>query len=410
MSAFVSVAGARRNAALVERTRERKCGREREPEREHERPRRALRTAHNAVAAGSATGVRMAAAGAAEEHAPLLVRAARHEEIERPPVWMMRQAGRYMKVYQDLARKHTSFRERSENTDLSTEISLQPWRAFKPDGVILFSDILTPLPGMGIDFEIPEDKGPIIEKPIRTMDDVARVHELDAIKSTPFVRETLQNLRSEVGDEAAVLGFIGAPYTLATYCVEGRSSSNYLVTKKLMYTQPEIMHALLTKIAENIGAYACYQIESGAQAVQMFDSWAGVLSPVDFDVFALPYHKMVVDIIKKRHPSVPLIVYISQGASLIERMASAGFDVVSVDWTVDMADARARLPRSTAVQGNIDPAVLYGSHETITQRVLDTIQKAGRTGHIMNLGHGVMPTTPEENVAHYFQTVRNFRY
>jgi len=341
---------------------------------------------------------------------PLLVRAARHEKIERPPVWMMRQAGRYMKVYQDLAKKHTSFRERSENTDLSTEISLQPWRAFKPDGVILFSDILTPLPGMGIDFEIPEDKGPIIEKPIRSLEDVAQVHELDAVASTPFVRETLQNLRSHVGNEAAVLGFIGAPYTLATYCVEGKSSSNYLVTKKMMYTQPEILHALLKKIAENIGEYACYQIESGAQAVQMFDSWAGVLSPMDFDVFALPYHKMVVDIIKKRHPDVPLIVYISQGASLIERMASAGFDVVSVDWTIDMAEARARIPSSTAVQGNIDPAVLYGSHETIENRVLDTIKKAGPTGHIMNLGHGVMPTTPEENVAHYFETVQNFRY
>jgi len=354
-------------------------------------------------------GVRMLSDQSNEE-VPLLVRAAQGLEVERPPAWMMRQAGRYMKVYQDLAKQHTSFRERSENTDLSTEISLQPWRAFKPDGVILFSDILTPLPGMGINFEIPEDKGPIIEAPIRSLADVERVHDLDPIASTPFVRETLQNLRSAVNGEAAVLGFIGAPYTLATYCIEGKTSRNYLVTKKMMYTEPKIMHALLTKIAKNIGEYACFQIESGAQAVQMFDSWAGVLSPMDFDVFAAPYHKMVVDIIKKKHPKVPLIVYISQGASLLERMAAAGFDVVSVDWTIDMTDARKRLGPSVAVQGNMDPAVLYGSKESITERIMDTIQKAGKTGHIMNLGHGVMPTTPEENVAHYFETVQNFRW
>jgi len=315
-----------------------------------------------------------------------------------------------MKVYRDLAEKHTSFRERSETADLSTEISLQPWYAFKPDGVILFSDILTPLPGMGINFDILEDKGPIIDKPIRSLDQVKNtVHELD-LNTLPFVRETLQSLRKTVGNEATVLGFVGAPYTLATYCIEGKTSKSYLTLKKMMYNEPAIVHALLSKIAMNIAEYACYQIESGAQAVQMFDSWAGVLSPIDYDVFAAPYQKMFVDAVKAKHPDVPLIIYISQGAVLLDRMEAAGFDVVSVDWTIDMADARARLKPTTKVQGNMDPAFLYGNKAGIESRILDTIKKAGRTGHIVNLGHGVMPTTPEENVKIYFDTVRNFRY
>lgn len=337
------------------------------------------------------------------------MRAARGEAVERPPVWMMRQAGRYMKVYQELAKKHPSFRERSEVADLSTEISLQPWRAFKPDGVILFSDILTPLPGMGVPFDIP-DKGPVIDPPLRTKADIDAVHELDCEATAPFVRQTLQDLRKEVGNEAAVLGFVGAPYTLGTYCCEGGSSKNYTTIKRMMYTEPDLLHSLLGKFADNIGAYANFQIESGAQCIQMFDSWAGQLSPKDYDAFAAPYQKRVVDIVKAKHPEVPFILYISQGGVLLERMAATGVDIVSVDWTVDMAEARARLGPKILVQGNLDPATLLGSKELITERTLDCIQKAGNSGHILNLGHGVFPNTPEENVGHWFQMARDFRY
>jgi len=339
---------------------------------------------------------------------PLLVRAAKGEKVERPPVWMMRQAGRYMKVYQELAKKHPSFRERSEVPELSTEISLQPWEAFQPDGVILFSDILTPLPGMGVNFDIP-DKGPVIEPPLRTKDDIDLVHELDPTSATPFVGKTLRDLTKEVDGKAAILGFVGAPYTLATYCVEGGSSKSYSAIKRMAFTEGELLHSLLGKFADNIATYACYQIENGAQTVQMFDSWAGQLSPSDYDVFAAPYQKRVVDKVKEKYPDVPFIIYISQGGTLLERMASTGVDIVSVDWTVDMKDARERLG-DVKVQGNMDPAVLLGSKEFITDRIMDTIQKAGPTGHIMNLGHGVMPNTPEENVEHYFRTVQNFKW
>ncbi|MEO1299714.1 MAG: uroporphyrinogen decarboxylase family protein, partial [Cyanobacteria bacterium J06636_16] len=204
---------------------------------------------------------------------PLLLRAARGEVLDRPPVWMMRQAGRYMKVYRDLRDKYPSFRDRSENPDVAIEISLQPWHAFKPDGVILFSDIVTPLSGMGIPFDIVESKGPVIDPPIRSQVQIDAVHELNPDESTPFIRKILGALRSEVGNEAAVLGFVGSPWTLAAYAVEGCTSKHYANIKRMAFSEPTMLHQLLSKIADNIAIYTCHQIECGAQIVQLFDSW-----------------------------------------------------------------------------------------------------------------------------------------
>ncbi|GJQ11579.1 hypothetical protein GpartN1_g3370.t1 [Galdieria partita] len=340
---------------------------------------------------------------------PLLLRAAKGLPVERPPVWMMRQAGRYMKAYQELAKKHPSFRERSENPELAIEISLQPWRVFRPDGVILFSDILTPLPGMGVAFDIP-DKGPVIERPLRTKEDIERVHELQPERSTPFVRETLKALREAVSDEATVLGFVAAPYTLATYCVEGGNSKSYSAIKKMAFTEPELLHQLLEKFSHNLAIYCCYQIESGAQAIQIFDSWAGQLSPIDYEIFALPYQKRVLEQVKSHYPDTPIILFISQGSHYLERMASVGFDVISLDWTVDIGKARERMGSHVSIQGNLDPAILLGTPELIEERTREIIQKAGPRGHIMNLGHGVLPNTPEENVTKFFETVRKFQW
>merc|ERR1719379_1650613 len=216
-------------------------------------------------------------ASATEE--PLLLRAARGLEVERPPVWMMRQAGRHMACYRELCKEYPTFRQRSEIADVATEISLQPWRGdgkgnggYKTDGVILFSDILTPLPGMGVEFDILEKEGPKMP-PLRTKEAIDKIHVMDPDASCPFVREALGNLRREVGNEATVLGFIGAPYTMATYCVEGGSSASYLEIKKMGYNEPELLHALLDKLATNLADYACYQIDAGAQVIQMFDSW-----------------------------------------------------------------------------------------------------------------------------------------
>ena len=335
--------------------------------------------------------------------APLLLRAARGEQVERPPVWMMRQAGRYMKVYRDLRDRHPGFRERSENPDLSYEISMQPFEAFKPDGVILFSDILTPLPGMGIDFDIVESKGPLIQDPIRSMAQVEALRPLQPAESMPFVGEVLGRLRTSVGNEAAVLGFVGAPWTLAAYVVEGKSSKNYAVIKAMAFREPELLHKLLDHFATSIAAYLRYQIDSGAQVVQMFDSWAGQLSPIDYDVFAAPYQKKVVDLVKQTHPDTPMILYISGSAGVLERMGRTGVDIVSLDWTVDMADGIARLPEHVGVQGNVDPGLLFGTPEAIQARIDDTVRKARGRKHILNLGHGILPGTPEENGRAFFE-------
>lgn len=341
---------------------------------------------------------------------PHLLRAARGEAVERPPVWMMRQAGRYMKIYRDLRDKYPSFRDRSEKVDLAVEISLQPWRAFQPDGVILFSDILTPLTGMGIPFDIIESKGPIIDPPIRTLEQIKQLRPLEPAEALGFVGEILGILRKEVGDKATVLGFVGAPWTLAAYCIEGKSSKDYAIIKRMAYTEPEILHQFLSHLADSIAAYVRYQIDSGAQVVQLFDSWAGQLSPIDYDTFALPYQQQIVRQVKATHPDTPLILYISGSAGILERMPKSGVDIVSLDWTVDMAEGRQRLGNTVGVQGNMDPVALFGPQPFIKERILDTIAKAGNRGHIMNLGHGVLQNTPEENVGFFFDTVKSFRY
>jgi len=349
---------------------------------------------------------------------PLLIRAARGEEVERTPVWMMRQAGRHIAEYRELTKKWPTFRERSEIPEVAVEVSLQPWRNYKTDGCIFFSDILTPLPGMGVEFDIDEKVGPVVE-PMRDWDAVKKMHLIDPSAAAPFTGEVLRTLREEVGPETAVLGFVGCPYTLATYLVEGKTSKEYLEIKKMMFSEPDLLHAILKNLADSIAEYALYQIESGAQLIQIFDSWAGHLSASDYDTFAAPYQKMILDKIKEKHPEIPTVVYIKHSGALIERMAATGVDVVSLDWTVDMAEGRERINAGRAaaglegpggVQGNLDPGVLFGSHETIKERTEEILKKAGKKGHVMNLGHGIEAATSEENAAFFIETVRNFRH
>ncbi|GMH35455.1 hypothetical protein BSKO_03323 [Bryopsis sp. KO-2023] len=346
---------------------------------------------------------------AVAEQEPLLVRAARGEVVERPPCWMMRQAGRYQKAFRDVADLYPSFRQRSETTDLIVEISLQPWLSFKPDGVILFSDILTPLPAFGVPFEIDNIKGPILESPIRDLEEVKRLTPID-VEKLPFVGESLKTLRQDIGNQAAVLGFVGAPWTLATYVVEGGSSSYYKTIKAMMYTNPEMLEALLSFLADQIAVYIKYQIESGAHAIQIFDSWGGQLPPKDWDKWSKPYIQRMIEAVKKDYPDVPLTLYANGSGGLLERMKDTGADVIGLDWTLDVADARERLGSDVAVQGNVDPVLLFAGKDAITAGVKDCIAKAGRQGHILNLGHGVMVGTPEESVAHMFELSKNSFY
>jgi len=339
---------------------------------------------------------------------PLLLRAAKGQKVERPPVWMMRQAGRHMKVYRDLIAKYPTFRERSEIPEVSTEISLQPWQAYGTDGVILFSDILTPLPAMGVDFDIKEKEGPVCPL-YRNMEMVKTMHSMDWSKVT-FVEKTLRSLRETVGNQATVLGFVGCPYTLATYLVEGKSSQAYLNIKKMMYEAPEVLHAILNNLADGIGDYANFQIDAGAQVIQVFDSWAGSLSPMDYDLFAHPYQQKVIQKIKDKHPEVPVIIYIKQSGSLLERMARSGADIVSLDWTVTVTEGRNRIGQRTGIQGNLDPAVLYGTHTVIKERTEEILREGKGFKHVMNLGHGIEATTPEANAKFFIDTVKSFKY
>ncbi|CAL5229004.1 g12244 [Coccomyxa viridis] len=350
-----------------------------------------------------------AAASTSGAPEPLLVRAARGEKVERAPCWMMRQAGRYQLAYRKLAEKHPSFRERSEQTDLIVEISLQPWRSFQPDGVILFSDILTPLTALGVPFEIDDHKGPIIENKITSLDEVKRLHSLD-LNQLQFVGEALTTLRNEVDGKAAVLGFVGSPWTLATYIIEGKSSALYKTIKTMLYNAPDVLDALLSHLADQIATYVCYQISSGAHAVQLFDSWGGQLPPQLWDKWSRPYIERIIQAAKREHPTVPITVYANGSGGLLERLGTTGADVVGLDWTVDMADARRRLGPDVSVQGNIDPVVLFASPDAIEGAVKDVLAKAGQKGHILNLGHGVLVGTPEESVAHVFDLSKKLMY
>lgn len=351
-----------------------------------------------------------------KEGAPLLIRAARGEVVDRPPVWIMRQAGRYLPEYRALCGKY-SFQQRCEVPELAVEISLQPFHRFNPDGVIMFSDILTPLTGMGITFDLVESIGPVIHDPIRTQAQVDRIRQLEPESALPFIREVLTALRAEVASfahkktnaGAAILGFVGAPWTLATYVVEGKSSQANAIIKTMAYKEYDLLHQLLAKLADSISIYACYQADCGAQIIQIFDSWAGQLSPIDYRSFALPYQQQIIAAVKRAHPNIPIVLYINGSAGLLEQVRDSGADVFGVDWMIDIGTARTQLG-NMSVQGNLDPFVLLGSKSLIRDRTMDIIRSAGSTGHILNLGHGIHRLTPVGNVQIFFDMVQSFSY
>ena len=341
---------------------------------------------------------------------PILVQCVKGVEVERPPTWMMRQAGRTMKAYRELVKQYPTFKERSERPEVAAEISLQPFHAYKPDGVVLFSDILTPLAGMNIPHAIVTGRGPVFDNPYQSAADIEAITALTPEESMSFVGETLRMLRAEVGDKAAVLGFVGAPFTLACYMVEGEKSSTYIKVKEMAFQRPELLRALLEKLTDAMVVYMRYQADCGAQAVQIFDSWGSKLTPSDWDAFSRPYLDRMVREFKATHPGVPVIMFAQGSGALLERFGTLGVDVTSVCWSVDMLDARKRLPEGMAVQGNMDPVHMHGTRDFISAKVVDTITKAGPKGHIMNLGHGVRPGATEENIAHWFEQALSFRY
>jgi uroporphyrinogen decarboxylase len=297
-----------------------------------------------------------------------------------------------------------AFRERSETPDYAVELSLQCHRAYGMDGIIMFSDILTPLPCLGIDFDVVRGQGPVIATRVRTEADVASLPRHDFGEKVGFVREILQRLSKEAGNaNTSLIGFVGAPFTLAAYTIEGKGSKHCLETKKLMMADERgdnrAMGQFLDKLADLIGDYAIYQIESGAQVIQIFESWAHQLAPADFDRYAKPAAMKVIRRIRQAHPDTPIIYFANGGSSYLEKQRDMGV-MIGVDWAVDMAAARQILGPGVPISGNIDPRVLFGSKEQVEQAVRDCIDAAGGPGnaHLLNLGHGVMQGTPEEAV------------
>jgi uroporphyrinogen decarboxylase len=341
-----------------------------------------------------------------------LIRACRRQEVDRAPVWMMRQAGRYMPEYRALRAKY-DFMTMCKTPELAAEVSLQPYEILGVDAVIMFSDILVPVEAMGMKLDIVESKGPVLEDPIRTEAQVEKLTVPDPVETMPFVMETIRLLRKRLDRSAPLIGFAGAPFTLASYMVEGGGTRNYAEIKRMMYREPMTTHRLLDKLAETIILYVNAQIEAGAQVVQLFDTWAGELSAADYEEFALPYERKVFERIHRDHSgrgtagsNVPAILYVNGCSHILEKMVESGADVLSIDWRIDLAEARRRVGDRVALQGNLDPCELLGAPETIAESVKEILKKGGGLGHIVNLGHGILPMVPVENARAFIEAAK----
>ena len=331
----------------------------------------------------------------------LFLRAARCEPVPRLPVWMMRQAGRYLPEYREIRAKH-SFLEVCKTPDLAVEVSLQPYRRLGVDAVIIFSDILIPAEAMGLPLEL-EDQGPNMPEPVRSETDVRKLHIFDPEKETGFLMEALRRTVKQAGPDLPVLGFAASPWTLACYMVEGRTKEGFATVKSFLYREPRVFRELLHKIAQATILYLKAQIAAGVSAVQLFDTWCGELDLRDYTEFVLP---AVQEIISGLGKKVPVIYYTKASHHLLPSVVRAGADVLSVDWRVPLSEVRKLAGPRVALQGNLDPAILFASADKIRSATLGIVGELLGDGHIVNLGHGILQHTPVENAQLFIDTVQ----
>ena len=334
------------------------------------------------------------------------VRACLRKPVDRTPVWFLRQAGRYMQEYRDV-RKHHTLVEICKKPDLAAEVTITAAEKLGVDAAIIFADLLLPLEPMGLDFEFQAGEGPVVHKPVRTAEDV-RALRTDRAGDLAYVALAIEKVAAHFRDRLGVIGFCGAPYTLASYMIEGGGSRNYIETKKLMYREPTAWGGLLDKIVSVLVEYCRLQVQAGADVIQIFDSWVGSLSLSDYRAYAFEASKRLVRAVQAM--GVPVIYFGVETAGLLEQMAATGADVIGLDWRQPLDEGWRAVGDAHAVQGNLDPITLFAPPDVLEQRVKEILRAAGgRPGHIFNLGHGIVPETPVENVQAVVKMVREFR-
>lgn len=334
----------------------------------------------------------------------VFLKACKGEEVPYTPVWIMRQAGRYLPEYQSV-RSEVDFLTLCKTPELAAKVTLQPVERLGVDAAILFSDILIPVEAMGMHLEFSDKNGPVLREPIRTKSAIERLIMPDTEDSMPFVLDAIKILRREL--KVPLIGFSGAPFTLATYMIEGGSAKNFTNTKRMMFQNTGLFHMLMDKITNTVISYLVSQIRAGAQAVQVFDTWAGVLTPEDYREFELPYIKRVIAEIKKE--GVPIIYFVNECAGLLKEIKKSRADVIGVDWRVDLSEAIKKIGKKYAVQGNLDPCALFLPREKMEQKVGDILAKGeSAKGHIFNLGHGILPDTSVDDAIAMVDAVHRF--
>jgi len=346
----------------------------------------------------------MPAAGRALTEHPFL-RACRREKTAYTPVWLMRQAGRYLPEYRRV-RDRFSFLELCQDSDAAAQVTVDTVRRLGVDAAIIFADILLPLMPMGAGLRYEKGDGPRIERTVRSAADVDALHPVSVQESLGFVAQTVRLVRRELEHEVPVIGFAGAPFTVASYAIEGGGSRNYVATKSLMRNDPQTWHRFMDLVSRITADYLNMQIDAGAHVVQLFDSWVGTLSPDDYRRYVLPYSRQV---IRALRPRTPVIHFGTMTGSLLTEMRDAGGDIIGLDWRVELDEAWERLGDRVGVQGNVDPVLLFADARTIREGVKDILRRAsGRPGHIFNLGHGILPETPVDNVLALIDAVHEY--
>ena len=339
----------------------------------------------------------------------LFLRACLRQPVERTPVWMMRQAGRYLPEYRATRQRAGGFLDLCKTPELACEVTVQPVDLVGVDAAILFSDILVVPEAMGMELTFGAGEGPRFPQPVRSRADVERLPVPDPEEKLGYVMEAVRLIRRELAGRVPLIGFSGSPWTLATYMVEGGGSKNYAKVKGMMFNEPETMHLLLGKLADAVAAYLNAQIANGVQAVQIFDTWGGILTTRDYREFSLAYMQRIIEQLTREHEGrrVPVILYTKGGMGWLEAIADAGPDVVGLDWTIDIDVVRARIGDRVALQGNMDPTMLYAKPERIRAEVKDILARFGRgSGHVFNLGHGITPDVPVEHAKAFVQAVK----